>query len=75
VYPIEGTDLAKVMKVSNNAISHYRKATTMPQISGERLNDLLNALNALKSRDEPIIGIGDLMEYSPERQEPTDWSD
>lgn len=47
----------------------------MPQISGERLNDLLNALNALKSRDEPIIGIGDLMEYSPERQEPTDWSD
>lgn len=67
-YRIKGTDVALVMNVSNNAISHYRKATTLPQINGARLNDLLNALNALKSPDEPMIGIEDLMEYTPDGQ-------
>lgn len=71
-YRIKGIELAQVMEISNNAVSNYRKATTMPQINGERFNALLNALNRLKPADEPTIGIADLIEYYPDHEPESD---
>lgn len=44
---ISPTDLATEMKTSRNAISKMRK-NYMPRMDGEKLNNLLIALNALR---------------------------
>lgn len=65
-YRIKGTDLAQFMGISDNALSHYKRARSMPQINGERLNALLNGLNQLKSEPEPEITVTDLIDYKPD---------
>jgi DNA-binding Xre family transcriptional regulator len=51
---IKGSDLAKELQISNNAVSKLKNAQTMPRIDGERLNTLCNALNNLAENAEEI---------------------
>lgn len=68
---IKGTDLAKRLETTPNAISRLKKAKTMPRIDGDKLNALCNALNGLaedaenpKTRITPAM----LLEYVRDEQ-------
>ena len=60
---IKAGDLAKTMKVSNNAISNLR-STKMPRLTEDRLNELLLGLNRLRPEGSPIIDIKNLIDFS-----------
>ncbi len=62
-YEIKAGDLARVMGVSNNAISNLR-STRMPRLTEERLNELLIGLNCLRPQEKPIIEPKDLIKFS-----------
>jgi DNA-binding Xre family transcriptional regulator len=60
---IKGSDLAKRLQISNNAISKLKNAKTMPRIDGDRLNTLCNALNNLAENVDTEITPAVLIEY------------
>ena len=62
-YQIRASDLAKEMGLSKNAVSNLR-STTMPRLTGQRLNDLLLGLNRLRPKSAPIIEPKDLICFS-----------
>ncbi|EAZ88697.1 helix-turn-helix domain-containing protein [Crocosphaera chwakensis] len=62
-YGIKAGDLARVMGVSNNAISNLR-STRMPRLTEGTLNELLIGLNSLRPQGKPIIEPKDLIKFS-----------
>jgi DNA-binding Xre family transcriptional regulator len=58
---ISAIALSNALGVSRNSVSLHRRG--FPRITENRLNDLLNALNALRRVDTPDIKIEELIEY------------
>ena len=61
-YGIRAKDLAAEMQITLNSASNLR-GRSMPRLSEETLNNLLNALNKLKDEDG-MITPNDLISYS-----------
>lgn len=68
---IKGKVLAMELGLSTNAVSNLKTAKTMPQLTGEKLDQLCNALNKVRNRDEGLITPNDLIEYIFEFDEQT----
>lgn len=58
---VSGKALADELGISTNAVSALRKATTMPKINGERLDEIAAALTKLSEIGEAVRGV-DLLE-------------
>jgi DNA-binding Xre family transcriptional regulator len=67
-YRIQPGELAQVMGMSRNAITNLRQPT-MPRIDGQRLNQLLVALNQLRPTGSELISLGELMRFALETSE------
>ena len=65
-YGIRAKDLATEMEITLNSVSNLR-GRSMPRLSEETLNNLLNALNKLKDEDG-VITPNDLIAYSPDEE-------
>ena len=63
-------DLADRMSISRNAVSALRKAEKMPEIGGDRWEQVCAAINALSKIGETITPL-DLIEYIPEKEPPS----
>jgi putative transcriptional regulator len=61
---VKGKDLAEYLGVSANAISGLRKAEIMPEIGGQRWENICLGINKLSKIGE-IISPLDLIEYIP----------
>lgn len=57
-------DLADFLGISRNAVSALRKAETMPEIGGDRWEQVCSGINALSKIGETITPF-DLIEYLP----------
>jgi putative transcriptional regulator len=62
---VAAKDLAKLLGVSNNAISNLRNADVMPRIDGTRLEQICVAISRLSRLGDPVSP-HDLIEYVPE---------
>lgn len=61
---VSGAALAKELGLSANAISALRNAETLPQIGGERLDQIADALTKLsKSKVKASVRSVDLLEW------------
>jgi DNA-binding Xre family transcriptional regulator len=62
---IKAKDLAIQLEINPTAVSNLKSARTMPRFDGDRLSQLLTALNQLadKKTIESPIGLLDLLEY------------
>ncbi|KAI9129141.1 helix-turn-helix transcriptional regulator [Acaryochloris sp. CCMEE 5410] len=60
---IRPKDFAKTLGISSNAVSNLR-GREMPKINGERLNQIVIALNLLRSRKKALITPSDLFSFS-----------
>lgn len=58
---ISAIALSDALGVSRNSVSVYRRG--FPRITENGLNNLLNALNALRRVDTPKIKVEELIEY------------
>jgi putative transcriptional regulator len=61
---IKGKDLANHLGVSANAISMLKNAPILPEIGGERWEQICEAINELSQINEPITPF-DMIEYIP----------
>jgi putative transcriptional regulator len=69
-YGIKGIHLAKKLEISTNTVSKLRTAQEMPYLSGQKLNQLCDALNDLiweSGQSSSIIAPSDLITYSYKR--------
>jgi transcriptional regulator with XRE-family HTH domain len=57
---ISAIALSDALGVSRNSVSVYRRG--FPRVTGNKLNNLLDALNALRRVDTPDIKIEELIE-------------
>jgi putative transcriptional regulator len=67
---IKGIQLAKKLGISDNTVSKLRTAQEMPYLSGQKLNQLCDALNDLiweSGQSSSIIAPSDLITYSYKR--------
>lgn len=60
---IQAKDLADELGISRNAVSNLR-GVDMPRIDGDRLNNLLLALNKMRRADSQLITPVDLIEFT-----------
>ena len=65
-YGIKGKDLATELGISSNAVSNLKRSKTMPQLTGQKLNNLCNALNKLSQDKDELITPALLIEYAPD---------
>ncbi|MBE9182400.1 helix-turn-helix domain-containing protein [Oculatella sp. LEGE 06141] len=67
---IKGKDLAEFLKVRPATITGLRNSVVMPRIDGDRLEEVLAALNALALPETKTqeIGLTDLLEWQREGQ-------
>lgn len=66
---VKGKDLANYLGVSANAVSALRNALIMPEIGGERWEQICLGVNELSSIGE-VINPLDLIEYVPDSEIP-----
>ena len=63
---ITGRALAKALNRNESGITKLKAAETMPRLTGDSLNKLLDGLNALKQTNtEHVITPSDLIDYIP----------
>ncbi|BAY85915.1 hypothetical protein NIES267_54210 [Calothrix parasitica NIES-267] len=67
---IKGKDLANYLGISANSVSALKRAEIMPEIGGERWEQICEAINELSCRDEKCTPF-DLVEYAPSQDEST----
>jgi DNA-binding Xre family transcriptional regulator len=60
---IKAKALSQELGLSSTAITNLR-GSSMPRIDGEKLNQLLLALNRMRRADSPLITLADLIEFS-----------
>lgn len=67
-YGIQKSNLADKAGLSPGAISNLKNKKTMPKIDGNRLNDLINAINnCLSEINNPTrIALYDLVQWIPD---------
>ena len=67
-YGIKQADLAKKVDSNRASISNLKNKKTMPKIDGNRLNDLINAINnCLSEINNPTrITLCDLVQWIPD---------
>jgi|GEM_PF-648802 len=73
-YKIKGVDLAEALSLSNNSVSRMKNRDTMPQINGDSLNKLCNALNDIAGLHE-VITPGLLIGYEQDPKNPESKTD
>jgi putative transcriptional regulator len=61
---VKGKDLASFLGISANAMSSLRNALVMPEIGGDRWEQICVGINALSKTGETITPF-DLIEYTP----------
>ncbi|MDJ0734320.1 MAG: helix-turn-helix domain-containing protein [Nostocaceae cyanobacterium] len=66
---VKGKDLANYLGISANAVSALRKAVIMPEIGGQRWEQICLGVNELSSIGEAITPL-DLIEYVADSHEP-----
>jgi putative transcriptional regulator len=66
---VKGKDLATFLGVSANAMSSLRNALTMPEIGGDRWEQICAGINELSTIGETITPF-DLIEYLPSSHTP-----
>lgn len=62
-HSIKGVDLVEAMGLTKESISRMRNRNDMPDIGGDRLGALLDALNQRRQTEQEIT-VGDLIEYA-----------
>lgn len=62
-----GKDLASFLGISTNAVSALRKAGIMPEIGGDRWEQVCTGINSLSKIGEVITPF-DLVEYIPQKE-------
>lgn len=62
-----GKDLASFLGISTNAISALRKAEIMPEIGGDRWEQICVGINSLSKIGEVVTPL-DLIEYIPQKE-------
>ena len=67
---IKGKELANYLGISANSVSALKRAEVMPEIGGERWEQISEAINELSCRDEKCTPF-DLVEYVPSQDEST----
>lgn len=67
---IKGKDLANYLGISANSVSALKRAEIMPEIGGERWEQICEAINELSCRNEKCTPF-DLVEYVPSKDEST----
>lgn len=65
---IKGKELANYLGISANSVSALKRAELMPEIGGERWEQISEAINELSCRDEKCTPF-DLVEYVPNQDE------
>ncbi|MGB6299826.1 MAG: helix-turn-helix domain-containing protein [Rivularia sp. (in: cyanobacteria)] len=63
---VKGKDLANYLGISANSVSALKRAEIMPEIGGERWEQICEAINELSCRDEKCTPF-DLVEYLPSK--------
>lgn len=63
---IKGKDLANHLGISANSVSALKRAEVMPEIGGERWEQICEAINELSPMDEECTPF-DLIEYVPSK--------
>ncbi len=66
---VKGKDLANYLGISANAVSTLRNALVMPEIGGERWEQICGGINELSKISETVTPL-DLIEYIPEESIP-----
>lgn len=64
-HDIRGVDLVDAMGLTKESVSRMKNRDDMPEISGERLGALLDALNE-RRRGDAEISVSDLIRYERE---------
>ncbi|BAZ15921.1 hypothetical protein NIES4071_77940 [Calothrix sp. NIES-4071] len=59
---VKGKDLADYLGISPNSVSLLKKATILPEIGGERWEQICAGINELSQINEPITPF-DMVEY------------
>lgn len=67
---VKGKDLANYLGISANSVSALKKAEIMPEIGGERWEQICEAINELSVLDEKCTPF-DLIEYVPVQNSPS----
>lgn len=60
-HKVNGKEMAKHLKISDNAISALKNADVMPRIDGKRLDEIAAAINACSKVGGGVNGV-DLLE-------------
>lgn len=63
LHDISARALSEELQLSSTAISILRRVD-MPRMDGEKLNQLMLALNRMRRADSPLITLTDIMEFS-----------
>ncbi|AFY58640.1 putative transcriptional regulator [Rivularia sp. PCC 7116] len=67
---IKGKELANYLGISANSVSALKRAELMPEIGGERWEQICEAINELSCLNEKCTPF-DLVEYVPSKDEST----
>lgn len=67
---VKGKDLANYLGISANSVSALKKAEIMPEIGGERWEQICEAINELSVLNERCTPF-DLIEYVPTENSPS----